>query len=145
MGPSWLRHQSDVTGRITSGNCGPLSGSEVKNGRATSIGFRRIWSGGTASSKSNDRTKENSIAFILTFPRVSVGEYATNALIATGSSLGYSEAVANARVRAGYERQQITKDARNGFNGLGDRFPTFWSEGAVKLNPCARLCANPLT
>ena len=64
-------HQSDLAGRITSGNCGPLSWSEVKNGRETINDFLVIWSGGTPSSKSNDRTKANKIAFILKiiFPR----------------------------------------------------------------------------
>jgi hypothetical protein len=53
-----------------SGNCGPLSWSEVKKGRATINDFLVIWVGGTASSKSNDRTKANKIAFILIiFPR----------------------------------------------------------------------------
>jgi hypothetical protein len=69
-----LGHQSDVVaGRIMSGSCGPLSGSEVKNGRDTVNDFRMIWSGGTASSKSNDRTKENMTAFILVvFPSVNM-------------------------------------------------------------------------
>jgi hypothetical protein len=69
-----LGHQSDVVaGRIMSGSCGPLSGSEIKKGRVTVNDFRMIWSGGTASSKSNDRTKENMIAFILVvFPSVSM-------------------------------------------------------------------------
>ena len=56
-----------------SGNCGPLSWSEVKNGREMINDFLVIWAGGTASSKSNDRTKANKIAFILiTFPKNSV-------------------------------------------------------------------------
>jgi hypothetical protein len=69
----WVRsreHQSDLAGRIMSGNCGPLSWSEVKKGRATINDFLVIWAGGTASSKSNDRTKANKIAFILIiFPK----------------------------------------------------------------------------
>ena len=64
-------HQSDVAGRITRGNCGPLSWSEVKNGRPTASVFRMICSGGTASSKSNDRTNPNRMAFaLIIFPRV---------------------------------------------------------------------------
>jgi predicted RNA-binding protein with RPS1 domain len=43
------------------------------------------------------------------------------------SSLSYSEAVADARMRASDERHQISKHARDGFNGLGNSFPTFWS------------------
>src|SRR5260370_34025087 len=63
-------HQSEVAGRITRGNCGPLSWSEVKNGRPTLSDFRMICSGGTASSRSNDRTNPNIIAFVLIlFPR----------------------------------------------------------------------------
>jgi hypothetical protein len=63
--------QSDLAGRILSGNCGPLSWSEVKKGRETINDFLVIWAGGTASSKSNDRTKANKIAFILIiFPRI---------------------------------------------------------------------------
>jgi len=58
-------HQSNFAGRIMSGNCGPRSWSEVKKGRATINDFLVIWAGGTASSKSNDRTKANKIAFIL--------------------------------------------------------------------------------
>jgi len=58
-------HQSDLVGRIMSGNCGPLSWSEVKKGREVIIVFLVIWAGGTACSKSNDRTKANKIAFIL--------------------------------------------------------------------------------
>jgi hypothetical protein len=63
-------HQSDFAGRIMSGNCGPLSWSEVNKGREMANDFLVIWAGGTASSKSNDRTKVNKIAFILMiFPR----------------------------------------------------------------------------
>ncbi len=43
------------------------------------------------------------------------------------SSLSYSEAVADARMRASDERHQIANHARDGFNGLGNSFPTFWS------------------
>jgi hypothetical protein len=66
-----------------SGNCGPLSRFDVKKGRATIIVFRVISVGGTASSKSNDRTNENKMAFILIFPRASRREYTTNALVTT--------------------------------------------------------------
>ena len=59
------KYQSDFAGRIMRGNWGPLSWSEVKKGRATINDFLVIWAGGTASSKSNDRTKANNIAFIL--------------------------------------------------------------------------------
>jgi hypothetical protein len=53
-----------------------------------------------------------------------------NALIvATRNSLSYSESVADARVRAVDERHQIAKDARDGFDGLGNIFPAFWSAG----------------
>lgn len=52
------------------GNCGPLSSSEAKKGRPTIIDFLVIWARGTASSKSNDRTNVNKIAFILIiFPK----------------------------------------------------------------------------
>jgi hypothetical protein len=68
-GTKWVlrsrEHQSDLTGRIMSGNCGPLSWSVAKKGRPTINDFLVIWAGGTASSKSNDRTKANKIAFIL--------------------------------------------------------------------------------
>jgi hypothetical protein len=47
-----------------------------------------------------------------------------------GSSLSYGEAIADARVCAVDERQQIAKDARDGFGGFGNSFPTFWSAGA---------------
>jgi hypothetical protein len=47
-------------------------------------------------------------------------------------SLNYSEAVADARMRASDERQQISKHARDGFSSLGNSFPTFWSVGAIK-------------
>ena len=60
---------SYFAGRMKSGSCGPLSRFDVKKGRATIIVFRVISVGGTASSKSNDRTKENKMAFILIFPR----------------------------------------------------------------------------
>jgi hypothetical protein len=61
---SW-GHQSDFAGRIMSGNRGPLSWSEATKGRVTTNDLLVIWAGGTASSKSNDRTKANKIAFIL--------------------------------------------------------------------------------
>ena len=63
---------SDFAGRMTIGSCGPRLGFDVKKGRPTIIVFRVISVGGTASSKSNDRTKENKMAFILIFPRASV-------------------------------------------------------------------------
>jgi hypothetical protein len=47
------------------GICGPPSWSEAKKGRETIKDFLVISDGGTASSKSNDRTKANKIAFIL--------------------------------------------------------------------------------
>jgi hypothetical protein len=86
--------------------------------------------GGTANSKSNDRTKENKIAFILIFP-VSVGEYPANAFkfAMTSDSLDDSKAVANAPVRASDECQQIAIDARHGLDCLRDTLPTFWSAG----------------
>src|SRR6266702_2018636 len=62
---SFERHQSDLAGRMTSGSCGPLSGLEVRKGRVTIIDRPVISLGGTASSKSNARTKENKSAFIL--------------------------------------------------------------------------------
>jgi hypothetical protein len=74
---------SAFTGRMTSGSCGPLSGFDVKKGRPTIIVFRVISVGGTASSKLNDRTKENRIAFILDIPRSVRREYTTNALVTT--------------------------------------------------------------
>lgn len=61
-------HQSDLAGRMMSGICGPLSWSEAKKGREMIKDFLVIWAGGTASSKSNDRTKANKIAFILIHP-----------------------------------------------------------------------------
>ena len=68
---------------MKSGSCGPLLRLDVKKGRATIIVFRVISVGGTASSKSNDRTKENKMAFILMFPRASPREYTTHALVTT--------------------------------------------------------------
>jgi hypothetical protein len=87
--------------------------------------------GATPSSKSNDRTKENKIAFILIFPTVSVGEYFANEFkfVMTSDSLDDSKAVADAPVRASDERQQIAIDARHGLDCLGDTLPTFWSAG----------------
>ena len=135
-------HQSDVAGRITRGNCGPLSWSEVKNGRPTASVFRMICSGGTASSKSNDRTNPNRMAFALViFPRVcpSVDMNMPEKNASDGDekgSLNYSEAVADACMRASDERHQIAKHARDGFNGLGNSFPTFWSaDRQVQLKP----------
>ena len=85
-----------------------------------------IWSGGTPSSKSNDRTKANKIAFILIiiFPRTEIGERVDSD---EKSSLSNSESVTYARVRASDERQQITKNTRDSFDGFWNRFPTFWS------------------
>ena len=67
-----FQSDSDFAGRMMIGSCGPLSGFDVKKGRPTIIVFRVISVGGTASSKSNDLTNENNIAFILIFPRASV-------------------------------------------------------------------------
>ena len=67
-GRTFFQFYSDFAGRMTSGSCGPLLRLDVKKGRATIIVFRVISVGGTASSKSNDRTKENKMAFILIFP-----------------------------------------------------------------------------
>src|SRR5258708_26841203 len=140
-------HQSEVAGRITRGNCGPLSWSEVKNGRATISDFRMICSGGTASSKSNDRTNPNRMAFVLIiFPRESISKYEYTKKIASDGdekgSLNYSEAVADTRMRASDERHQISKHALDGFNGLRNSFPTFWSaDRQAQLKPesnCAR-------
>jgi hypothetical protein len=50
-------------------------------------------------------------------------------IVATRNSLSYGEAVADARVRAVDERQQISKDAWDGSDGLGNIFPAFWSAG----------------
>jgi hypothetical protein len=47
-------------------------------------------------------------------------------------SLDESEAVANACMRAGDERQQVAKDAGHGFDCVGNALPTFWSTGAVQ-------------
>jgi hypothetical protein len=105
--------------------------SDVKKGRPTSIVFRLISVGATASSKSNDRRKENKTAFILLIPTVFVGEYPANAFnfTMTSDSLDDSKAVADAPVRASDECQQITIDARYAFDCLRDTLPTFWSAG----------------
>jgi hypothetical protein len=86
--------------------------------------------GGTANSKSNDRTKENKIAFIL-ISTVSAGEYPADAFqfVMTNDSLDDSKTVADAPVRASDECQQIGIDARHGLDCLGDTLPTFWSAG----------------
>ena len=61
----------------------------------------------------------------------------TNALIS--DKLSYGEAVAEARVRAGDERHQIAKDARNGFDALKNSFPTFWSAAGAVYSIISRM------
>lgn len=87
------------------GICAPLSGSEAKKGRVTTIVFLVIWLGGTASSKSNDRTKENKMAFILIFSPINIDEYTANTWVTMTDSLDYRKAVADARVCTRDERQ----------------------------------------
>jgi hypothetical protein len=71
-------------------------------------------------------------------------------------SLGHSESVTYARVRARDERHQIAKNARHSFDSFWNRFPTFRSADGQKgtwlkkkklnlesvLHRCARACAN---
>ena len=64
-------------------------------------------------------------------------------------SLSYSKSVTYARVRAGDERHQIAKNARDSFDGFWNRFPTFWSaeqtDGQLKelnLESGVRACTH---
>jgi hypothetical protein len=42
-------------------------------------------------------------------------------------------------VRAGDKRQQIAKDARNGFDALKNSFPTFWSAAGAVYSIISRM------
>lgn len=42
-------------------------------------------------------------------------------------------------MRAGDERQQIYKNARNGFDDLGSSFPTFWSAAGAIYSVISRM------
>ena len=117
---------------MTSGSCGPLLVLDVKKGRATIIVCRVISVGGTASSKSNDRTKENRMAFILIFPRESVVGMQPMRRYKRRDSLDESKAVANACMRAGDERQQVAPNAGHRLDCVGNALPTFGSIGAVQ-------------
>ena len=60
----------------------------------------------------------------------------------TSDSLHDSKAVADTRVRARDERQQIAKDAGHSFDRLGNTLPTFWSAG-VNFQPNVGRRRNP--
>ena len=66
------------------------------------------------------------MALILIFPKVTVCEYPAIALVMMSDSLDDRKAVADARVRASDERQQIAQDAGHSFDCLGDTLPTLW-------------------
>jgi hypothetical protein len=59
--------------------------------------------------------------------------------------------VTYAGVRAGDERHQIAKNARDSFDGFWNRFPTFWSANTqarlknMNLHRCVCACANAVT
>jgi hypothetical protein len=44
------------------------------------------------------------------------------------------EAVANTRVGAREEREQVAEDTRDRFNGLRNGFPAFWSARVMSLD-----------
>ena len=108
---------------------------ETRKGRAT-INVRQVISlGGIASSKSNARVNEKTSAFIYHNFAVLVG-MASSRLPGSivMNLLDDRKAVANTRVGAPDEREQVAEDTRKRFNGLRNGFPTFWPVRAMSLD-----------
>ena len=118
------------------GSWGPLSGSEVRNGRVTIIVLQLISLEGIASSKSNARTNENISAFILHISAMSVFIASSGplGLIVTRNLLDDGKAVANTRVGARDEREQVAEDTGDRSNGIRNGFPAFWSATTMSLD-----------